>query len=60
MSEATNTSRPKLPKPAAGHTFKKGTAAHAALLKSAGLHPATKEKPASKRPVVTDLKRPYR
>ena len=36
MSEATNTSRPKKPATVTGHTFKKGTAAHTALLKSAG------------------------
>jgi hypothetical protein len=36
-----------------GHTFKKGTAAHTAPLKSAGLAPATKEKPASKNLVVS-------
>ena len=43
-----------------GHVFKKGTAAHTALLKSAGLHPATQEKPVTKKPAVTDLKRPYK
>lgn len=53
MSEATNTARPKKPATVTGHTFKKGTAAHTALLRSAGLHPATKEKPASKKPAVT-------
>ncbi len=52
MSEATNTSRPKKPATVTGHTFKKGTAAHTALLKSAGLAPATKEKPVTKKPVV--------
>ena len=53
MSEATNTARPKKPAPVTGHTFAKGTAAHAALLRSAGLAPATKEKPVTKKPVVT-------
>jgi hypothetical protein len=43
-----------------GHVFKKGTAAHAALLKSAGLAPATVEKPVTKKPEVTDQKRPYK
>ena len=43
-----------------GHVFKKGTAAHAALLKSAGLAPATVEKPVTKKPEVTDPKRPYK
>ena len=49
-----------MPKPVTGHTFKKGTAAHTALLKSAGLAPATKEKPVTKKPEVTDPKRPYK
>jgi hypothetical protein len=53
MSEATNTARPKKPATVTGHTFEKGTAAHTALLKSAGLAPATKEKPTNKKPVVS-------
>jgi hypothetical protein len=53
MSEATNTSRPKKPAAVTGHTFKQGTAAHTALLKSAGLAPATKEKAVTKKPIVT-------
>lgn len=53
MSEATNTFRPKKPATVTGHVFKKGTAAHTALLRSAGLAPATKEKPATKKPVVS-------
>ena len=36
-----------------GHVFKKGTAAHTALLKSAGLAPATEEKSTNKKPVVS-------
>ena len=55
-----STTRPKKPVPVTGHTFKKGTAAHTALLKSAGLAPATQEKPVTKKPVVTDQKRPYK
>lgn len=54
-----DTMNPKA-KAVTGHVFKKGSAAHAALLKSAGLHPPTKEKPTSKRPEVTDQKRPYK
>jgi hypothetical protein len=50
MSEATNTSRPKKPAAVTGHTFKQGTAAHTALLKSAGLAPATA---VTKKPIVT-------
>ena len=37
-----------------GHVFKKGTAAHAALLESAGLHPATKEKLVTKSKTVRE------
>jgi hypothetical protein len=53
MSEATNTARPRKPATVTGHTFKKGTAAHTALLKSAGLAPATKEKSVTKKPTIT-------
>ncbi len=49
MADTTN---PKA-KAVTGHVFKKGTAAHAALLRSAGLAPATKEKPATKKPVIS-------
>ena len=58
MSENTNTARPKMSTPIKGHIkpgtqLKPGTAAHTALLKSAGLAPATKEKPTNKKPVVS-------